>query len=456
MTEIQTMMENQRAFYNSGQTKDISFRIKQLKILKHAIEENEEKILHALHEDLRKSPYEAYLTEVGIVRDELRHMVKKVQKWARPKRVRTPVYHLPAASYIYPEPYGLALIISPWNYPFQLAVAPLAAAMAAGNCAVIKPSEFSANTSHVLAKIFEIYFDPSYISVITGDADVSTALLAEKFDYVFFTGSPAVGKIVMTAAANHLTPITLELGGKSPCIVDADTNIDLAAKRIVSGKFINAGQTCIAPDYLMVHQSVKEPLVDRIIHYIQKFYGTKPGQSPDYPKIINKKHFDRLLGLTKDATIMCGGDADPDLLIISPTLISNVDWDHPSMQEEIFGPVLPVMGFDNLPNAIARINDWPKPLALYIFSNDQKSIDTVLKKVSFGGGCINDTLIHFATPNLPFGGVGNSGMGGYHGKFGFDTFSHRKSVMRSTVRFDFPFRYPTFYKHLKLLKIVLK
>ncbi len=456
MTEIRTMMENQRAFYNSGQTKDIAFRVKQLKILKHAIEENEEKILHALHKDLRKSPYEAYLTEVGIVKDEIRHMVKKVQKWARPKRVATPVYHIPASSYIYPEPYGAAFIISPWNYPFQLAVAPLAAAMAAGNCAVIKPSEFSAHTSQVLAKLFDAYFDPAYVSVITGDADVSAALLAEKFDYIFFTGSPFVGKIVMAAAAKHLTPVTLELGGKSPCIVDADTNIDLAAKRIVSGKFINAGQTCIAPDYLMVHESVKEQLVDRIIHYIERFYGTMPTESPDYPKIINQKHFDRLLGLTKDATIMFGGGADSDQQIIAPTLLADVDWDHPSMQEEIFGPILPVMEFDNLPDAIARINDRPKPLALYLFSNNQKFIDTVLKNVSFGGGCINDTLIHFATPNLPFGGVGNSGMGGYHGKFGFDTFSHHKSIMRNTVRFDFPFRYPTFYKHLKLLKTVLR
>ena len=456
MTEIRTIMENQRSFFNSGQTKDISFRIKQLKILKHAIEENEEKILHALHEDLQKSPYEAYLTEVGIVRDEIRHMVKKVSKWSRPKRVGTPIYHFPAASYIYPEPYGSALIISPWNYPFQLAVAPLAAAMAAGNCAVLKPSEFSEHTSKVLAELFETYFDPSYISVITGDAAVSTALLAEKFDYIFFTGSPAVGKIVMAAAAKHLTPVTLELGGKSPCIVDQDANIELTAKRIVSGKFINAGQTCIAPDYLMVHQSVKEPLVDRIIFYIQKFYGSLPTESPDYPKIINQKHFNRLLGLTKDATIMCGGAADSGRQIIAPTLLSDVSWEHPSMQEEIFGPILPVMEYDTLSDAITRINKRPRPLALYMFSNNQTAIDAVLKNISFGGGCINDTLIHFATPNLPFGGVGNSGMGGYHGKFGFDTFSHRKSIMRNTVRFDFPFRYPTFYKHLKLLKTVLR
>ncbi len=456
MTEIRSMMENQRAFFNAGQTKEISFRVRQLKILKHAIEENEKQILDALYEDLRKSPYEAYLTEVGIVRDEIRHTIKKVHKWSRVKRVRTPMYHYPASSYIYPEPYGVALIIAPWNYPFQLAVAPLVAAMAAGNCAVLKPSEFSEHTSQVLADLFEKYFDPSYAAVITGDVAVSTALLAQKFDYIFFTGSPAVGKIVMRAASEHLTPVTLELGGKSPCIVDKESHIELAAKRIVSGKFINAGQTCIAPDYLMVHQSVKEPLVDRMVHYIEKFYGSIPKESPDYPKIINQKHFERLLGLTKNATIMCGEDADPERRIIPPTLISDVDWDHPSMQEEIFGPVLPVMEYKDLSDAIARIKKRPKPLALYMFSDDEQSIDAVLKNVSFGGGCINDTLIHFATPHLPFGGVGNSGMGAYHGKYGFDTFSHLKSVMRNTVKFDFPFRYPTFYKYLKLLKTVLR
>lgn len=450
------MIENQQQFFASGQTKDISYRIKQLNILKHAIMENEEKIFDALYADLRKAPYEAYLTEVGIILDEIRHMVKKVRAWARPKRVHTPIYHFPAASHIHPEPYGVALIIAPWNYPFQLIIAPLVAAMAAGNCAVLKPSEFSPHTSQVITELFETYFDANYISVVTGDVEVSKALLAEKFDYIFFTGSPGVGKVIMEAAAKHLIPVTLELGGKSPCIVDADANISLAAKRIVSGKFINAGQTCIAPDYLLVHQSVKEPLVDHIITYIEKFYGNRPKESPDYPKIINQTHFDRLLGLTKDATIMCGGDSNPDQLIIAPTLLSDVGWSHPSMQEEIFGPILPVMEYDNLSEAIQKINDRPKPLALYLFSTNQNSIDSVLKQTSFGGGCINDTLIHFATPNLPFGGVGNSGMGGYHGKFGFDTFSHRKSVMRNTVRFDFPFRYPTFYKHLKLLKTVLR
>jgi aldehyde dehydrogenase (NAD+) len=456
MTEIRSMMENHRMFFSSGQTKKTAFRIKQLKILKHAVEENESRILDALNADLRKSPYEAYLTEVGIVKDELRHMIKKVGKWARPRRVGTPIYHFPASSHIYPEPYGIALIIAPWNYPFQLAVAPLAAALAAGNCAVVKPSEFSEHTSQVLAELAETYFDPSYVSVVTGDVEVSTALLAQKFDYIFFTGSPGVGKVVMRAAAEHLTPVTLELGGKSPCIVDRDANIELAAKRIVSGKFINAGQTCIAPDYLMVHQSVKDLLVDRMIHYIERFYGAFPAESPDYPKIINQKHFERLQGLTKNATIMCGGGGDVAGQILAPTLISDVDWDHPSMQEEIFGPVLPVLEYAHLSDAAARINERPRPLALYMFSNDQKNIDAILSDVSFGGGCINDTLIHFATPNLPFGGVGNSGMGAYHGKFGFDAFSHQKGVMRNTVKFDFPFRYPPFFKHLKLLKTVLR
>ena len=456
MTDFNTMLENQRRFFRSGRTKDISFRIKQLNILKHAIVENEEKIEQALYEDLRKAPYEAYLTEIGIVLDEIRHMAKKVRKWARPKRVSTPIYHFPAGSYIYPEPYGLALIISPWNYPFQLAVAPLIAAMAAGNCAVIKPSELSPHTSQVLFELIENYFDPGYISVVTGDADASKALLAEKFDYIFFTGSPGVGKIIMKAAANHLTPVTLELGGKSPCIVDADANVNLAAKRIVSGKFINAGQTCIAPDYLFVHQSVKEPLVDQMITYIEKFFGARSMENKNYPKIINQHHFERLTALTKDATIMCGGDSDPDQQVIAPTLLSNVGWSHPSMQAEIFGPILPVLEYDNLSEAIEKINDRPKPLALYLFSTNQNSIDRVLKETSFGGGCVNDTLIHFATPYLPFGGVGTSGMGSYHGKFGFDTFSHRKSVMKNTVRFDFPFRYPTFYKHIKLLKTVLR
>lgn len=456
MTEIRTMMEHQRAFFAAGQTRKLSFRVHQLRMLAHAIEENEDRILQALHADLRKSPYEAYLTEVGMVREDIRFMLKKVRQWARPRRVPTPLYHFPASSRIYPEPYGVSLIIAPWNYPFQLAVAPLAAALAAGNCAVVKPSELSPNTSQLLAELAEIYFDPAHVSVVTGDAAVAQALLAEKFDHIFFTGSPMVGKIVMRAAAEHLTPVVLELGGKSPCIVDKDANIDLAAKRIVSGKFINAGQTCIAPDYLLAHQSIRELLVDRMIDYIHRFFGPNPLGSPDYPKIIHQKHFDRILGLIKNATVMCGGDADPAQRLISPTLLSGVDESHPSMQEEIFGPVLPVLEVDDMPDAVKRVNALPKPLALYLFSNDSQTIDKVLKKISFGGGCVNDTLIHFATPYLPFGGVGNSGMGAYHGKFGFDAFSHQKGILRNTVRFDFPFRYPPFFKHLNLLKTFLR
>ncbi|MFZ2807852.1 MAG: aldehyde dehydrogenase [Desulfosalsimonadaceae bacterium] len=456
MTEIHMVLKNQQAFFNSGQTKEVSFRIKQLKLLKHAIVRNEEKILQALHEDLGKSPYEGYLTEVGIVREEIGYMAKKVGAWATPKRVRTPFYHFPAVSHIYPEPFGVALIISPWNYPFQLTLAPLAAAMAAGNCAVVKPSEFSPHTSQVMADLIESIFDPAYITVVPGDVDVSKALLAEKFNYIFFTGSPGVGKSVMAAAAEHLTPVTLELGGKSPCIVEKDANIPLAARRIVSGKFINAGQTCIAPDYLMVHQSVKEQLVDRMIQCIEKFYGTQPMNSPNYPRIVNRNHFDRLVGLTKGARIMYGGESDPERLTIAPTLLDVADVSLPVMQEEIFGPVLPVLEYEDISEVITAVTNRPKPLSLYLFSENQQTVDRVLKQVSFGGGCINDTLIHLATPYMPFGGVGGSGMGGYHGKFGFDTFSHHKSIMKQSTRVDFPFRYPTFYKYLKLLKTVLR
>ncbi len=456
MTEIHAVLKNQRAFFNSGQTKEISFRIKQLGLLKHAVVQNENKILKALYQDLGKSPYEAYLTEVGIVREEIGHIAGKVRAWARPKRVRTPFYHLPAVSHIYPEPYGLALIISPWNYPFQLAVAPLAAAIAAGNCAIMKPSEFSPYTSQAIADLVESIFDPAYITVVTGGVEVSTALLAENFNYIFFTGSPGVGKIVMAAAAAHLTPVTLELGGKSPCIVEPDANLGVAARRIVSGKFINTGQTCIAPDYLLVHQSIKEPLVDRMIQCIEQFYGVPPMNSPNYPKIVNRHHFDRLMSLTKGARIMYGGESDLARLTISPTLLDVSDMPLPVMREEIFGPILPVLEYGELREAINVVSSHPNPLALYLFSENRQTVDRVLKQISFGGGCINDTLIHLATPYMPFGGVGGSGMGGYHGKFGFDTFSHHKSVIQKSTRVDFPFRYPAFYNYMKLLKTILR
>ncbi len=456
MSHIDGIVSAQRAFFNAGKTRDVDFRIRQLGILRRALKENEKQILDALYADLGKSDYEAYMTEVGIVLEDIRYYLKKIRRWARPRRVRTPYYHLPASSWIYPEPYGVALIIAPWNYPFQLAVAPLVAAVSAGNCAVIKPSEFSVSTSQVLADLARRYFDPAFIGVVTGDVAVSKALLAEKFDKIFFTGSPGVGRIVMGAAARHLTPVTLELGGKSPCIVEKDADIPLSAKRIASGKFINAGQTCIAPDYLLVQRSVRDSLVDEIQGHIRKFFGENPAESKVYPRIINKNHLERLSGLVEGATLICGGDHDPETLYFAPTLVEGTDLSHPIMQEEIFGPILPVLTYDTITEVIDMVNSRPKPLALYLFTGDAGKAKAVMNKTAFGGGCVNDTLIHFATPHLPFGGVGNSGMGSYHGKFGFDTFTHYKGIMKNTFHVDLPFRYPPFFKYINLLKKVLR
>ncbi len=456
MKDISDIVSAQRTFFNSGKTREIAFRIRQLEVLRQAVKENENRILDALYADLRKSYYEGYLTELGLVLEDIRFSIKKTARWAKPRRVRTPYYHLPASSWIYPEPYGLALIIAPWNYPFQLAMAPLVAAITAGNCAMIKPSEFSPHTSEVISRLVEKFFDPAYIAVKTGDVAVSEALLAEKYDKLFFTGSPNVGRIVMTAAARHLTPVTLELGGKSPCIVEKDADIALSAKRIVSGKFINAGQTCIAPDYLMVHQFVRDRLVDEIQSCIRRFYGKNPIDSPVYPRIINRRHLDRLQSLMEGTTLIYGGNHDPHNLRLSPTLVSDPPLSHPVMQEEIFGPILPVIPYTHISEVIDVVNARPRPLSLYLFTRSRKTAKTVIKQVSFGGGCQNDTVIHFATPYLPFGGVGNSGMGSYHGRFGFNAFTHYKGVMKNTFRIDLPFRYPPFFKHVNLLKKLIR
>ncbi len=454
--QINEVVDRQRAFFERGQTKKIAFRRHQLEMLLHAVDQYEDRILTALYNDLGKRPYEGYLTEVGIVRDEIRHVVKRIGKWARPRRVKTPYYHFPAVSTIYPEPYGSALIISPWNYPFQLAISPLAGAIAAGNCAVVKPSEFAPHTAEAIDEIIGHYFDPRFIAVVTGDVETSKALLDEPFDYIFFTGSTQVGRHVMAAAAKHLTPVTLELGGKSPCIVAADADIDSAAKKIASGKFINAGQTCIAPDYVMAHQSVKDRLLKALKDQIVEFYGTNPQKSPDYPRIINEQHFNRLTGLLSHTDIAFGGRSDRQDLYIAPTLLETVDWDHAVMAEEIFGPILPVLAYEQLPQAIEQIRARSKPLALYVFTRDSGTQNRVIQDLSFGGGCVNDTLIHIATPYLPFGGVGASGMGRYHGKASFDTFTHEKSVMKNISPIENPFRFPPYKKSLKLLKKVLR
>lgn len=456
MNSIADIIEKQRLFYKYGRTQKISFRLEQLKILRQAIINNERYIMKALKMDLNKAPFEAYATEVGFILEELSYTIKHFPNWARGIRVKTPIKHFISSSIIYPEPYGVTLIMSPWNYPFQLAISPLIGSIAAGNCAIIKPSEYSSHTSKVIYKLISESFDESYISVIMGGTETSKALLKERFDYIFFTGSVQVGKLVMEAASKHLTPVTLELGGKSPCIVDETANIDLAAKRIVWGKFINAGQTCVAPDYMLVHSKIKEQLISALIKYINKFYGKNPLTSTDYPKIINNEHFNRLLNLIKDEKAFVGGQFNAKTNQITPTIMDNVSWDNPIMHEEIFGPILPVIEYKNLNDVITKVNDRPKPLALYYFSNNRERQKRIIKSISFGGGCINDTIVHLGTPFMPFGGVGESGIGGYHGKASFDTFSHNKAILKKSNMLDIPLRYPPFKNKLRLIKKIMR
>ncbi len=370
------------------------------------------------------------------------------------KKVKTPLTHFGAASYIYPEPYGTALIISPWNYPVQLAIGPLIGAISAGNCAIVKPSELTPATSELLEKIIRDLFPEEYIAVVQGGVETSQALLKEKVDYIFFTGSASVGKVVMEAAAKNLTPITLELGGKSPCIVHEDAKIKVAAKRIAWGKFTNAGQTCIAPDYLYLHRRIKDVFLEEFKLAIEDLYEKYPLVNPHFTRIIHKKHFDRLHSYLNNGEILIGGKAKEEALTIEPTVLTNVSWDEPIMKEEIFGPILPVFEYDDVEEVMAKIQ--PDPLALYLFTESKNVQETILNNVSFGGSCVNDTIYHVATPPLPFGGVGASGTGSYHGKSSFNTFSHKKSILKQTTRFDIPFRYPTIKNGLNLIKKILK
>ncbi len=450
------VIQKQRSFFETGKSKDIGFRIEKLKTLKKAVIENEKEIMEALKNDLNKSPFESYATEIGFLLEEINYTIKHISKWVKPKKVKSSLKHFPSSSYIYTEPYGVILIIAPWNYPFQLALSPLVGAIAAGNCSIIKPSEYSQHTSAILDKLIRENFDESFITVVRGGREVAQKLLDEKFDYIFFTGSVQVGKIIMEAASKHLTPVTLELGGKSPCIVDETANIDLAAKRIIWGKSLNAGQTCVAPDYLLVQKNMKDKLINKMSEYITKFYGTDPLTNKQYPKIINEKHFNRLLKLMENGNIVCGGQYTDETMHIAPTIIDGVTLESPIMQEEIFGPLLPVLEFENLNQALTVVNKYPKPLALYLFTNDKQKEKYVINNTSFGGGCINDTIIHLATPHMPFGGVGESGMGAYHGKASFDTFSHKKSVMKKSNILDVPLKYPPFEDDLRLLKKVMK
>ncbi len=447
---IHQYIEGQRDFFSTNQTKDIRFRIKQLHKLKEAIHRNQKKIEDALWEDLHKSPEESYLTEISIVTGELDNHIKHLKKWAKPKRVATPFHLLPSSSKIIYEPLGVSLIVAPWNYPFQLLINALVGSISAGCCSILKPSPYTPKIAEVMEDMVKETFDTNYIATVQGGREINQILFNQRFDIIFFTGSPALGKIVMKAAAEHLTPVVLELGGKSPCIVDADANIDIAAKRIAWGKLINAGQTCIAPDYLFAHQSIKDELLDKIAVNIKKMYGNNIKESRFYPRIVNQKAIDRLVSLLKQGEIHTGGEVDEKQKFIAPTIIDNADAEFLIMQEEIFGPILPVMTFEDIDEPISYINKNEKPLAFYYFGTNKKAKD-ILAKTSSGGACINDTLMHITNHNLPFGGVGNSGMGKYHGLESFIAFSNKRSVVTTPTWIDLPLKYVPF-KYFNLIK----
>lgn len=442
MNTIENIVKNQRTYFNKGETLDYSFRKKQLLKLKDMLKIHQEEIYQALKDDLNKSKTETHMTELGFLYAEIDLTIKNLKEWMEKEQVHTPITHKGSKSFIYKEPYGVTLVIAPWNYPLQLAIGPVIGAMAAGNCVVVKPSEFSSATSRIISEMVQATFEPDFITVVEGAKDESQELLKQQFNYIFFTGSSNVGKIVMKAASEHLTPVTLELGGKSPVIVDKDADIKLAAKRIVWGKFTNAGQTCVAPDFLYVHEKVKKKLVKALKKYIKSFYEKKPLENKDYVHIINSDHFNRLNSYMDKGNILFGGNINTDDLAIEPTLIDQITWDDPIMEEEIFGPLLPILSFRKLDDALEQIKQIDKPLAFYYFGNNKKTQERIIKEVPFGGGCINDTLFHLANPHLPFGGVGSSGMGSYHGKYTFDTFSHKKSILKQTTSFDIPLRYP--------------
>lgn len=447
---IKEIVNRQREYFGTGATKPVDFRLEKLRALKQVIRAYEEKIEAALWEDLHKSAYESYLTEISIVLQELEDHIRHLRRWARPLKVSTPLHLFGGKSRIIYEPLGVALIVAPWNYPFQLLMAPLIGAVAAGNCVILKPSPYAPAIVQVMAAMVAEAFSPEHVTLVPGDREVNQALWSEKMDVIFFTGSPALGRIVMKAAAEHLTPVILELGGKSPCIVDRTADIDLTARRLAWGKCLNAGQTCIAPDYLCVHTDVKEPLLEKIRYYISKFYGVQPRQSADYPRIINLEAFDRILSLMQGEHIVWGGESNREEKFIAPTVIDRVSLESPVMQQEIFGPLLPVLEFSDLAEVISSVNSGEKPLALYYFGKPADA-KRVIEATTSGGVCVNDTIMHIANVRLPFGGVGNSGMGKYHGHSSFLAFSNRRSVLFAARWWDIPLRYPP-YKALSLLK----
>lgn len=450
---IVEILNAQRAFFATGATKPVEFRMDQLKRLKTAIQARQEEIVQAAKADLGRPEYEGYF-EVGVLM-ELKYILKHLQSWAKPQKVSLPVTYWPGSAWVQPDSLGVVLIIGPWNYPFQLVISPLMGAIAAGNCAIVKPSELAPATSKVVAQLVQDTFDPQYVAVIEGGVETAQTLLEQKFDHIFFTGGTRVGQVVMEAAAKQLTPVTLELGGKSPCIVDRDIDLTTTAKRIIWGKFVNAGQTCIAPDYLLVQEDIKPALLKALQQTLQEFFGDNPMQSPDLGRIVNDRQFDRLTQLLAGETIIVGGQCDRPTRYLAPTILDHVSWDAPVMQDEIFGPILPVLTYRDIEAAIAAINARPKPLALYLFSRNPTLQERVLTATSSGGACVNDVFLQVAIWDLPFGGVGHSGIGAYHGKASFDTFSHQKSVLKKPFWLDATWRYAPYAKKLDIFKKLL-
>lgn len=456
MTEIKALIQSQKDFFQTGKTKDLEFRLNSLKKLLSVIEKKESQIDAALRKDLGKPVLEAYSTEIAYIKSDLKHAIKDLKTWAKPRKIFSPLVLQPAKSQIFSEPFGTTLIIAPWNYPYQLAISPLIGAIAAGNTAVAKPSEMTPATASVIAEIISEAFSPEYVACVQGAVKETQSLLSEKFDFIFFTGSTQVGQIVMEAAAKHLTPVCLELGGKSPCIVDSDIDLTVAARRIIWGKFVNAGQTCVAPDYLYVHADIYESFLIELKKCLQEYYGANPEQSDSYARIVNDGHFQRLMKLSQSGKIYYGGGSDAGKKFIAPTLMTDVTWNDSVMKEEIFGPLLPVMKYTDISKVKKEINSGGKPLAFYVFSKNKALQDELIRDCAFGGACINDCIVHLANPELPFGGVGASGMGAYHGRASFEVFSHKKSVLRKPFWGDATMRYPPYTEgKLKLLRFFL-
>lgn len=444
--EIKELVEKQREYFLSGATLSYGARMGALTRIKEALEEYAPKLRRALYEDLHKAPSESDMAEIAMTRAELNHCMKHLGNWMRREHVKTGLANFHAKSFTVAEPYGVALVMAPWNYPVLLCMEPLINAVAAGNCVILKPSAYTPHVSSVLAEMIGAYFKPEYIAVVEGGRAENNELLEQRFDYIFFTGSTSVGKIVLEKAARYVTPVTLELGGKSPCIVDKTANIKVAARRIVFGKILNSGQTCVAPDYLIVHPDVKQQLFAAMKQELITMLGEKPLESEEYPRMVNEKHFERVMGLIEGEQVVVGGYGNCDSLQIAPTILDNVSLDAPVMQEEIFGPILPTLTFETREELLAIIRHFEKPLACYLFTTDKEMERWLLSHVSFGGGCINDTIIHLASSEMGFGGVGASGMGSYHGKVGFETFSHRKSIAKKYNWIDVPMRYHPYAK----------